>query len=346
MVFDPLRFLLDLMAFYSIYLLLSVSLNLEFGYTGIPNFGKVLFFAGGGFVVGGLATRLGLVLAGMGVPDVDRFRIYNVRLGTMVSRFLARDPYSALLIFVSLLVLAVLVSAALGFLASYPAIRLREDYLGMTLVVSGELVRNIGKNYAPLICGTLGVFVPDPFASLRGLARDVGKVAVMMALALATWYLVERLVNSPFGRLLRAIRDNELAASAMGKDVVRVRMVVLMIGSAIAGLAGALYAFYSGSVHADDYMPIRTFLVWVMVIIGGAGNNLGAALGALVYVTVEKLIMIFKHSIPAPFDINYLSYIILGVILILTLMFRPEGLLPEKPGGPVRLLRRRVEPPG
>ena len=159
------------------------------------------------------------------------------------------------------------------------------------------------------------------------------------------------IVSRAEGRVveLSAIKPSEFAkniASAMGKDVVRVRMVVLMIGSAIAGLAGALYAFYSGSVHADDYMPIRTFLVWVMVIIGGAGNNLGAALGALVYVTVEKLIMIFKHSIPAPFDINYLSYIILGVILILTLMFRPEGLLPEKPGGPVRLLRRRVEPPG
>ncbi len=328
---DPLRLLIDFAAFYSIYLILSTSLNLEYGYTGIPNFGKVLFFAGGAFVVGSLTARMLAPLAGVDLSAMD-YKTNNVLVSSLVTSFLSSQPALSLAVLLSMLVLGALVGALLGWLASYPAIRLREDYLAMTLVVAGELLRIVALNYDPLVCGTLGVAVPNPYSFLGGIALDAFRSGFMLCTALVVWLATERLVNSPFGRLLRAVRDNELAAEALGKDVVKVRMTVLVLGSAMAGLAGALYAFYIGIVHPDDYEPIRTFVVWVMVVIGGAGNNLGAAIGALLYLLVDRVIAIAKYYMPPlPFDINYLSYIALGAILVLVLMYKPEGFVPERP---------------
>ncbi len=326
---DVFVLILDFLAFFSIYLILSISLNLEYGYTGIPNFGKVLFFAGGAFTVGALASRIIAPLVGVNLAEID-FVKYNAFLGIKVTNFFAENPHIALLMFIALLALAMIVGAILGYLASYPAIRLREDYLGMVLVVSGELARIVGKNYDPLICGTFGVFVPDPF-SWAGRLQSIIRVAVMLAIAYLAFLTVEKLSRSPYGRVLRAIRDNEVAADAYGKNIVKVRMQVLVIGSALAGLAGALYAFYMGTVHPDDYSPLKTFVVWIMVIMGGRGNNTGAAVGALIYLLVNRTISFIKHWLCAPFDVNYLSYLIFGAIIILILIYKPQGLIPEKP---------------
>ena len=328
---DPVRFFIDLASFYSFYLMLSISLNLEYGCTGIPNFGKVMFFAGGAFVTGALTARLIAPLAGVSGMFLAHYKLYNVIVGTQVSAFFSHRVDVAMATFVLMLVLAAAVGAALGWAASYPAIRLREDYLAMTLIVTGELLRIIARNYDPLICGTIGVSVPDPFYWLSGLPHDLLRTSIMLAIAFSTWALVDALAKSPFGRMIRAIRENELAAESFGKDVIKVRMKVLMVGSAIAGVAGALYAFYSGTVQADDFMPIKTFIVWVMVILGGAGNNKGAALGALTYLALDRTIVLLKGYVSAPFDINNLSYVALGVALILVLMYKPEGLIPEKP---------------
>ncbi len=329
---DPISFFLSILAFYSIYLLLSISLNLEYGFTGIPNFGKVMFYAGGAFVTGALSSRLIAPFIGISWKYLEKFKTYNVIVSTQVSRFFMQRPDVGVSIFVLMLLLGVLIGAFLGLIASYPAIRLREDYLGITLIASGELLRIIARNYDPLIAGTYGVMVPDPFYWLSGISHEIFRVGVMMSIAALTWIMVELLIKSPFGRMIRAIRDNELAAEALGKDVVKVRMKVLMIGSSIAAIAGVLYAFYLGSVQPDDFMPIKSFIVWVMVILGGAGNNKGAALGALLYLSIDRTIITLKNYLLVPFDVNNLAYIIIGCLFILVLMYRPEGLIPEKSG--------------
>ncbi|RLG74164.1 MAG: branched-chain amino acid ABC transporter permease [Thermoprotei archaeon] len=325
---DPIRFMIDLTAFFSIYLMLSISLNLEYGYTGIPNFGKVLFFAGGAFIAGAVITRLLLIIIGLSSKNYCSF---NVLYASEVTKYLAENPLLSILIFVTMLLAGCIVGGLLGYVASYPAIRLKETYLGITLLASGELLRIVARNYDPLICGTLGVSVPDVFAWIPASIKEFVQVLIMLGIALSTWFFVEKLTRSPLGRLIRAIRDNEIAAESYGKDVVKVRMKILVLGSAIAGIAGVLYALYVRSVHADDFMPLRTFIIWVMIIIGGVGNNIGAALGSFIYVSTERLIMQYKHYIVAPFDVNYLSYIFFGIVLILILMFKPKGLLPEKP---------------
>ncbi len=339
---DPVRFMLDFLAFYAVYLIFSVSTNLEYGYAGIPNLGKVMFFAGGAFTVGALATRIGAYISGVKIHD---FVLENTLVTNKVNEYLAGHPLEAIGLFLILLGIGALVSMFLGYLASYPAIRLRVDYLGITLLVSGEILRYVAKYYDPVVGGTYGTAVPDPFYWLSGRTtlHDATIVAVMMGFAISVWFYVEKLARSPLGRSLRAVRDDELAAEVFGKDIVRVRRYTLMAGSALAGIAGALYAFYVGAVHPDDYTTVKTFIAITMVIIGGVSNNAGAALGSFVYVLVDRLVRQYKYVVHVPFDLNYLAAMMFSVTLLVMLIYRPDGILPEKPGKTVNfeeILRR------
>jgi len=327
-IVSPMDFLLGILTFYSIYLMLSISLNLEYGYAGIPNFGKVMFFAGGAFTIGAFVTRFVGHIIGL---NLSNYYIRNVILATEVDKYFSSHPHLAISIFLLTLMMSALIGAILGYIASYPAIRLKADYLGITLIASGEVLRIIAKNYKPLVCGSLGVAVPNPFVFIDMPLRGVVQCLVMLGIAIGCWYFVEILTRSPFGRVLRAVREDELATAAFGRDVVKIKMKALVIGSAISGLAGGLYAYYIGVVHPDDFAPLWTFTIWVMVIIGGMGNNFGSAIGALAYTVVERLTMYYKDYIPLPFNVVYLGYIAFAIVLILMLMYRPAGLMPEKP---------------
>lgn len=323
-------FIIHLIFFYSIYLILSVSLNFQYGYTGIPNFGIVMSMAGGAYVVGYLAGRFAMYI--FGIKDLD-FIMNNAYVVTLLNEKMRNEPSTAFLIFISSLLLAMIAGATLGFIASYPSIRLRVDYLLMTLIAIAEIVRIIGVNYEPIAGGTLGVNVPDPFAWM-GKLRYLGVTIITTVIALMVLFLFEMFVRSPYGRLLRAVRDCEIAASSIGKDTTKIKMTVVILGSSIAAIAGVLYSFYSGAVIAQAYNRYDwTFWPWLMMMIGGAGNNIGTALGALLVVVIRRLIMYYKHSLAVyiPFEVIWLEYIMLGIALILVIAYRPQGLLPEKP---------------
>jgi branched-chain amino acid transport system permease protein len=324
-------FLIDLLASFSIYLIISLSLNLEFGYGGVPNFGKVLAVAGGAFVVGSIPGR---IIANL--INIDKKLDYitnNTLIVDQITNELKNNIPLSFSIFILTIVIAAIVGAILGFIASYPAIRLREDYLGMTLLAMGEILRVIGNNYPPLIGGSLGVRAPDPFA-FGGDLRLTTVTFIMLFIAIIIFIYVELLVRSPLGRALRAVRDNEIAASALGKYIPMVRMKVLMVGSAIGAIGGALYAFYTSAVIAGTYDRVNwTFWPWTMVLLGGAANNIGVALGTLIFVGARKLIIFYKGFFAPylPFDVVWLDMLLLGTVLILVLMFKPEGIIPEKP---------------
>jgi branched-chain amino acid transport system permease protein len=325
-------FLIDLLASFSIYLIISLSLNLEFGYGGVPNFGKVLAVAGGAFVVGSIPGRIIVNLI-----NIDKNLDYitnNAFIITQVTNELKNNIPLSFSIFILSIVIAAIVGAILGFIASYPAIRLREDYLGITLLAMGEILRVIGNNYPPLIGGSLGVQAPDPFAWIGGDLRFTVITFVMLFIAIIIFIYIEFLVRSPLGRALRAIRDNEIAASALGKYIPMIRMKVLMVGSAIGAIGGALYAFYTQAVIAGTYNRVDwTFWPWTMVLLGGAANNIGVALGTLIFVGARKLIIFYKGFFAPylPFDVVWLDMLLLGTVLILVLIFKPEGIIPEKP---------------
>lgn len=336
---EVLAFLISLGTLYSIYVILSSSMELVYGELGLPDFAKAAFFAIGAFAAGALTTRLGVAL--MGIAWEGEFKLRSYYYATQISASIATNPLLGLVLFLVPLAVAVPVAMLLGVVASYPALRLREDYLAITLIAFSEIVRVIARNYEPLVGGTFGAGVVDVFAWLGSPWRELSMMFLSTAFAVGAWLLEYKLSTSPFGRVLRAIRDDEVAAAAYGKDVARVRAWAMAIGSGMAAVAGVLYAFYMGSVNPDDFTVSRTFLVVLMVTVGGRGNPKGPLLGAAVYLALDRAVLFAKRLLLVPFDVNYLSYIILGIILILFVMKRPGGLAPERP--PLTVNREEVE---
>jgi len=332
-----LQFALDVAALFSVYAIVVLSLNLEAGYTGVPNFGKMLGVAVGAFTVSSLSPRLAVAVHNAVHKEspilVSNYQLENARVVFELNAWLSSSPLASLLLLVLTLALAVALGALAGYVASYPAIRLRGDYLAITLLAMAEAVRVIGYNYPPIAGGTLGVQVPDPFAFAKG-SRYVVATVTLAAFAAAVYLLYERLLNSPFGRVLRAVRDDELAAEAYGKDVAAYRKRALVVGTATASLAGALYAFYVGGVIATAYSRSSwTFWPWVMMMLGGMGNNLGALAGAFAFTLVRYSIIRYKALLESylPFSVVWLDYLLLGSALLAILAARPQGILPEKP---------------
>ena len=167
------------------------------------------------------------------------------------------------------------------------------------------------------------------------------------AVLLFILYLANKAQFSPWGRMMRAIRDNETSANAMGKDVVKRHLQVFVIGSAVVGIAGAMMITQSGLFTPSSFLPLRyTFLIWVMVIVGGSGNNVGAILGGFViwFVWIEAapasqyLIEILtvilndenKFKLHLIDSVPYFRYLVMGSVLLLIMRYRPKGILPEK----------------
>ena len=321
----------DFAIFYAIYLIIALSLNLEYGYAGVPNFGKVLAVAGGAFTVGFFPGRIIAWLFGIG-PGLGYIK-ENTAIVTEVNQVLMTNPTVSLVIFFTTLAVAGAVGAVLGLIASYPAIRLREDYLAITLLAMGEAIQVIGYNYRPIVKGNIGVLVPDPFR-WAGELRYMVVAAFIVVIGIFVLYFLERLVRSPLGRMLRAIRDNENVAESLGKDVTRIRMKTIIIASILGSIGGALDAFKAGGIISTSYHRVSwTFWPWVIVVLGGAANNMGVVVGTLAFVALRRFIDYFKYRLApfVPFSVVWLDYLLLGIMLILIQMYRPEGIIREKP---------------
>jgi len=332
--FNLVTFLIGFVNFYALYIAISVSLNLEFGYAGVPNFGKVLFIAGGASVTGSITGRLAAYA--LNINTHGDFITFNFRIIGQVNPLLPSVPWLTL----GILLLGVVIGAAIGglfgYLASYPAIRLREDYLGMLLLGVAQFYQVVLRTYTPLTGGAQNLSVPDPyyyFVSLGTGYRDLAAGVVMSIFAVLVFVYAERVARSPLGRTLKAVRESEDAARSLGKDDVAIRRKVLVVSSAIAGIAGALFTFYVSSVEYDTWTRFAwTFWPFLIVIIGGVGNNYGVALGAFFFALIYKgLAQIQPYLQPYLFfDANWLQDLLFATLLISILMIRPEGILKEK----------------
>lgn len=252
------------------------------------------------------------------------------------------------------------------------ALGLRSDYLAIATLGIAEIIVAVMKNEDWLARGVKMMNVqqrpwPVPFEvdlqvnpTFLNLANSLGfdpvtgssilvkltYMAMILAVLAGIIWLSERALNSPWGRMMRAIRDNEDAARAMGKDVTRRHLQVFILGSALAGVAGAILTSMDGILNPGTYQPLRfTFLIWVMVIIGGSGNNWGAVLGSLLigwlWLIVETLGPTVMSGITAGMaegplkahlvdSAQHMRLLTMGVILLLVLRFSPRGLIPEK----------------
>jgi branched-chain amino acid transport system permease protein len=333
MVFNLATFLVDLGTTYTLYLAVSLSLNLEAGFAGVPNFGKVMFVAAGAAIAGSVCGRLSAII--LGINTHGNYNALTPQLIPQINPLLANNVILSLALLLLGIILAAGIGGIMGYVASYPAIRLREDYLGMLLLGAAQLFQIFLNGWEPFIYGTQGIEVPDVFGWASGGVgqRDAVILGFLAAFALLVYFYVERVARSPLGRTLRAVRDNEVAARALGKNDVAIRRSVIIVAAAISGIAGALLTFYVGSVGADTWTRITwTFWIWVMVILGGAANNGGVALGAFSFTLLFKVVdqVKFNFSSFIPFDVNWLEYMAFAALLILILAFRPGGILPEK----------------
>lgn len=264
-----------------------------------------------------------------------------------------------------------LLAAGAGWLIGKTALGLRSDYLAIATLGIAEIVIAVLKNEDWLDRGVKNIVdIPRPvpyeidlqashsfvnFVSSIG-ADPAAASAVVVKLLYAGLFLLVLLVlmwlsqaalNSPWGRMMRAIRDNETAAAAMGKNVTRRRLQVFVLGCAVLGISGAMLATLEGQLTPGAFQPLRfTFLIWVMVVVGGSGSNLGAVLGGFLiwylWVQVEpwgNTLMHFATSGLAegsPLKQHlvesaaHMRLVVMGVILIVMLRFRPQGLIPGK----------------
>ena len=267
-----------------------------------------------------------------------------------------------------------LLAAGAAWLIGKTALGLRSDYLAIATLGIAEIIIAIMKNEDWLARGVKNVYgIPRP-APVVGyeveLQNDPGFVAraewlgldpvtastlsvklgysvLFLAVLLVLLWMAQKALHSPWGRMMRAIRDNEVAAQAMGKDVTRRHLQIFVLGSAICGIAGAMMTTLDGQLTPSAYQPLRfTFLVWVMVIVGGSGNNLGAVLGAFLiwflWVQVEPIGLWIMNLITSGMSDGsalkahliesaaHMRLLTMGLILLIVLRFSPRGLIPEK----------------
>ena len=325
--------LIALLTLFGIYALMALSLNLEYGVAGVPNFGQAVFVSVGAYTVGVTYTRLLPLIAGQAAPHPC-----GASMGEALqlrSVIMAQQPTAGFVNLALTFLIAALLAGALGFAVSYVTLRLKEEwFLALVLLVGSETLRIVVRAADDLICSHNGIsgiaqpfyFLDDPRSS------SILFMLLVLALALAAHFVCQRFLHSPFGRLLKALREDETLTRGLGKQISLARAQVMLIGSAIAALSGVLFALNTGFVNANDYGVTMTLDIWVMVVLGGVGSNRGALLGAALLALLDRVTQVAAIGLNmrgSPIELNYVRYIAYGIILLLMLRFRPQGLLPE-----------------
>lgn len=320
---------------FGIYALMAISLNLEYGVAGVPNFGQALFVSIGAYVAGLTYTRLLPLLAGEQVIHPCRGTMGQAL--QLRSEIMATQPVAGFINLAFTFIIAAVLAGLVGFAVSYVTLRLKEEwFLALVLLVGGEIIRIVVRGADDLICSHNGISgVAQPFYFLDD-PRASSVLFMLLALVLATiaYFYSQRLVHSPFGRMLKGLRENEDVTRSLGKGISLARAQIMLIGSMIAAVGGVLFALNTGFVNTNDYVVTLTLDIWVMVVLGGVGNNRGALLGALLIAIMDRITQIAAIALNmsgSPIEFNYARFILFGVILLLMLRYRPGGLLPESP---------------
>ena len=275
-----------------IYALLALGLNLQYGYTGLINFGVVALYA-----IGAYTSAL---LAMQGAP------------------------------FVLALAAGTLLAAACAWPLGVICLRLRDDYLAIVTLAFAEIVRTVIVSEDWLTAGPRGVpGIPRPFAAMTSEAAGIAYLCLVAAAVAAGMAVTAGLVRSPFGRLIRAIRDDEDAVRSLGKSPARAKLAVFTIGAGMTGLAGALYAHYLTFISPDQFVPLLTFYVWMAVIMGGAGRIGGALAGAALLTLFLEGSRFLRDAMPFIPEVQMASLrlAVIGLALIVFTLYRPTGLL-------------------
>lgn len=298
-------YIISLLTMGGIYAVLTLGLNVQWGYGGMFNAGVAGFFGIGAYMAALLTTA----------PSVRHLGGYEM-------------PY------VVAAVAAMLVSGVIAYLVGKVCLRLRSDYLAIATIGIAEIFRLIQKNETWATNGPRGVSqIPKPFEDLPEPYNQLAFLGLVLATVFAIYLLLEVARKSPWGRVMTAIRENETAVKAAGKNVESFRMEGFVLGCMIMALAGALMAHYLKFVDPNATDPLlATFIVWVMLIVGGSANNKGAILGAFLIWTVWSATEILSSRLPAELSIKtaYVRIFLIGLALQIFLQKFPQGIIPER----------------
>lgn len=299
-----------------IYTILALGLQVQFGFTGLLNFGHAAFMAVGAYTMAILVVKAGWPLWGASLA-------------------------------------AIAVAMAFGLLLGLPTLRLRADYLAITTIAFAEIVRYVAINEQGLTGGPVGTIalagpgeaasynrewldfqgaVQDRLESVLGddATRDVTMLILVWAVALVLLILVDAAVRTPWGRVLKSIREDEDAAAALGKNVFAYKLQALAIGAALAAIAGLFFAFQFSFFSPGDFDPLVTFFAYTIVILGGTARNWAVPVGAVLFGVIFAGTRFFDFP---PFSLldtaerAYVRLIVIGLVLIGLILFRPQGLL-------------------
>ena len=301
-----------------IYTIFALGLYLQYALAGLPNFGHVAFAALAAYTMAILVIRLDLPF-----------------------------PLAS--------VAGLLVAVAFSLVLGIPSLRLRADYLAIATVAGGEIVRYLALNMQGLTggpIGSIGMLGPSKLAQYNGpweaflrrildaierspvlapiASRDFAMLLVVWVVAAALLLVFWLMVRSPWGRLLRAIREDEAAAAAVGKNVFRAKLQVLVLGAILGGLAGLLLAWQIGIITPDDYQPTFTFYAYLILVLGGTTRiwaiPFGAVLFGLLY-SGTRFLNFYPLTLFDSGERAYLRLILVGLLLIVLMAIRPQGLL-------------------
>lgn len=316
-----------------IYSVFCIGLNVQWGYTGIFNFGVAAFFLVGSYTAAVFAK--GDPPAPDPVTGQDYVQ-YIGGFGDDLNLFpaLGTDEW---LPFIVAVLMAALVAGILAFLIAIPALRLRGDYLAITTIGIAELLRAIVVEEPSLFNSSKGLpSIPSPLSGLFTPSEyDYVYVGLLIVLVGLLFLLVERGIRSPWGRVLRAVREDEQVTSASGKNPFEFKTQAFVFGAMIMGIGGAVYGFDRHSLSPETFAPISTtFLFWTMVMVGGSGNTKGSILGAyVVYGFYFVMIQVQGYDLPGWINTTRVSALrdtAIGLLIVLVLLWRPHGLLPEE----------------
>ena len=285
-------YLLHILIVALIYAIFAMSLNLELGYAGLYNFGHVAFF--------GIGAYTSALLSLAGCPVV------LAMAGSMI------------------------VAGGAGALLAIPALRLTGDYFGIATLSFGEIIRLFFLNERWLTKGPMGIpGISRPAWIAEGVAGLPLFSIFCALLTLLVFLVAHRLTRSPFGRALKVIREDEYVAQTLGKNTLSFKIRIMAVGSILAGLAGSLWAHYISYISPADFTLTETILVLLCVVLGGRGTLWGPVLGAFVVIFFQEILRFLP--IPTAFDrfVAPIQGMVYGALLILLMLKRPEGLLPE-----------------
>lgn len=282
------EYFLHILVIAGIYIILTLSLNLIVGYTGLPALGHIAFACVGAYTSSLLALNFGL------------------------------SPWIGLII-------GAVFASILGLIIGFPSMRLKGDYLALATFGFGVIVYSVSKNWVDLTRGPMGL--PGiPGFSVSGFQFSGVWTYLMLVIVfvIITTFVINRIVDSPFGRTLMSIREDEIASLSIGKNINRYKLSVFVIGAFFSGIAGSLYAHYITFIDPSSFTVMESIAVLLMVVFGGMGSIKGSFMGALILVIFPEMLRFLgmPSSVAAP-----LRQMIYGLLLIVLMLKRPQGIV-------------------